>query len=132
FDAVTVATCGNYGAAVSLAASIAQLRCIVYIPESYHPKRLDEIRRGGAEIVRCPGDYEKAVLESRERAARDDFYDANPGGKNTRMQLHAYAAFASEMYDAPRDGPVAGAVPGPNGTSLVGIFRGFARLVRRG
>src|SRR5690606_4936145 len=132
FDAVTVATCGNYGAAVSLAASIAQLRCIVYIPESYHPKRLDEIRRGGAEIVRCPGDYEKAVLESRERAERDDFYDANPGGKNTPMQLRAYAEVASEIYDDLRDAPAAVAVPVSNGTTLAGIYRGFASLVRRG
>ena len=33
FDTVTVATCGNYGAAVALAASMAGLKCIIYIPQ---------------------------------------------------------------------------------------------------
>ena len=36
YDTVTVATCGNYGAAVSLAASIAGIDCEIYIPEKYH------------------------------------------------------------------------------------------------
>ena len=34
FEAITVATCGNYGAAVGLAASMAGLDCLVYIPET--------------------------------------------------------------------------------------------------
>ncbi len=36
FDAVTAATCGNYGAAVALAASMAGIRCVIYIPSTYH------------------------------------------------------------------------------------------------
>jgi threonine synthase len=40
FEAITVATCGNYGVAMALAASIAGLRCIIYIPEGYHTKRV--------------------------------------------------------------------------------------------
>ena len=33
FDAITVATCGNYGVALALAASMAGLKCLIYIPE---------------------------------------------------------------------------------------------------
>ena len=32
YDEITVASCGNYGTAVALAASLAGLRCLIYIP----------------------------------------------------------------------------------------------------
>lgn len=57
FDAITVATCGNYGAAVALAASMAGLTCYVYIPEGYRAKRIREMLDYKAEIIRVPGDY---------------------------------------------------------------------------
>ena len=103
FDAITVATCGNYGVAVALAASMAALRCIVYIPEGYHTKRVQEILHYGAEIVRVRGDYENAVMASQARAESEELYDANPGGNNTALQLQAYGEIAREIYDELRD-----------------------------
>jgi len=132
FDAVTVATCGNYGAALAPAAALAGLRCVIHIPVSYHTRRLEEMQRVGAEIVRVDGDYERAVLESRESAERDELYDANPGGANTALQLQAYGEIAYEIYDELRDAPMAVAVPVSNGTTLAGIYRGFLSLYRRG
>jgi threonine synthase len=132
FDAVTVATCGNYGAATAVAASVAGLRCLVYMPEGCHTRRVAEMEACGAQILRVGGDYEEAVLASRERAAREEIYDANPGGENTTIQLKAYAEIAFEIYDELRDAPAAVAVPVSNGTTLAGIHRGFASLYRRG
>ena len=132
FDAMTAATCGNYGGALALAASLAGLRCILYLPGSYHAKRAREILALGAEIVREGDDYETAVLVSRERAAREEIYDANPGGVNTPIQLRAYGEIAYEIYDELRDAPAAVAVPVSNGTTLAGIHRGFLSLYRRG
>jgi len=132
FDAMTAATCGNYGGALALAASLAGLRCILYLPGSYHAKRAGEILALGAEIVREGDDYETAVLVSRERAAREEIYDANPGGVNTPIQLRAYGEIAYEIYDELRDAPAAVAVPVSNGTTLAGIHRGFLSLYRRG
>ena len=132
FDAITVATCGNFGAAVGLAASVAGLRCIVYVPASYHSRRIAEIETYGAEIVRVPGDYEQAVLVSQERAETDEIYDANPGGANTALQLQAYGQIAYEIYDELRDAPAAVAVPVSNGTTFAGIYKGFVSLYRRG
>ncbi|HEX9733389.1 MAG TPA: pyridoxal-phosphate dependent enzyme [Thermoanaerobaculia bacterium] len=132
FDAITVATCGNYGAAVALAARPAGLRCLVYIPAAYHTRRIAEMTAQGAEIVRVPGDYEAAVAASRERAGRDDVYDANPGGANTVLQLKAYGEIAAEIYDQLRDAPAVVAVPVSNGTTLAGVYRGFLSLYRRG
>ncbi len=132
FDALTVATCGNYGAALALAASLAGLRCLVYIPAGFHTRRVQEIEQLGAEVVRSAGDYEAAVAASREHAERDELYDANPGGANTALQLAAYGEIAYEIYDELRDAPAVVAVPVSNGTTLAGIYKGFVRLYRRG
>ncbi len=131
FECMTLATCGNYGAATALAASLAGIRCIVYIPEEYAARRLREMTRYNAEVVRVPGDYEAAVQASSEAASRKDWYDANPGGNNTALQLAAYGEIAREIYDDMRDAPAAVAVPVSNGTLLAGIYRGFLSLYRR-
>ena len=78
------------------------------------------------------GDYEAAVEVSRTRAARHEYYDANPGGMNTLLQLRAYGEIAHEIYDELRDAPAAVAVPVSNGTTLAGIAKGFQSLYRRG
>ncbi len=132
FDAITVATCGNYGSAIAVAASTAGLRTIIYIPNDYQTRRLEEMAGRGAEIVRTPGDYEAAVAASQRRAAEDGIYDGNPGGANTALQLQAYGAIAFEIYDELRDAPAAVAAPVSNGTTLAGIYRGFLSLYRRG
>jgi len=132
FDAICVATCGNYGAAMAIAAAMAGLKCIAYIPEGYHTRRTREMLDFDSEIVRVPGNYEDAVMASRARAESDEIYDANPGGANTAIQLKAYGEIAYEIYDELRDAPAVVAVPVSNGTTLAGIYRGFVSLYRRG
>jgi threonine synthase len=132
FDAITTASCGNYGVAIALAASCAGLRCVIHVPEGYRSRRFVEIEQLGAEIVRTEGDYERAVELSHERALRHEIYDANPGGANTHLQLKAYGEIAYEIYDELRDAPVAVAVPVSNGTTLAGVYQGFVSLHRRG
>ena len=132
FDTISIATCGNYGVAISLAASLAGLNCDIYIPEGYHTKRISEMMKYGANIIRVPGDYENAVLVSRKMAEEKEKYDANPGGANSTLQLKAYGQIANEIYDELRDAPAAVAVPVSNGTTLAGIYRGFISLYRRG
>ncbi|MGA1824571.1 MAG: pyridoxal-phosphate dependent enzyme [bacterium] len=132
FDAITVATCGNYGVAIALAASFAGLKCIIYIPERYRTNRIKEMEKYNPEIIRIPGDYEHTVEVSRERAMQEEIYDANPGGANTILQLRAYGEIAYEIYDELRDAPSVVAVPVSNGTTLAGIYKGFQSLYRRG
>jgi len=132
YDEITVASCGNYGAAIALAASLAGLRCLIYIPKSYHTHRIKEIEEFDAEIVRVPGDYEEAVNVSRQDAEREGYYDANPGGANSNLQLKTYGEIAYEIYDELRDAPAAVAIPVSNGSTLAGIYRGFVSLYNRG
>jgi len=132
FEALTMATCGNYGVAVATAANLAGLRCVIFIPASYRTRRIDEMRALNAEIMRVPGDYEAAVERSSAYAADNEYYDANPGGDNTVLQLQAYGGIAYEIYDELRDAPAAIAVPVSNGSTLAGIYKGFLSLYRRG
>jgi threonine synthase len=132
YDAITVATCGNFGIALAMAASRAGLKSHLFIPAGYHTKRIGEMEELGAKIFRTPGDYETAVELSRQHATDDEIYDANPGGANTTLQLVAYGTIAHEIYDELRDAPAMVAVPASNGTTLAGIYRGFVSLYRRG
>jgi threonine synthase len=132
FSTITVATCGNYGASMAVAAYLAQLDCHVVIPESYHSKRVEMMQQFGAKVVRVPGTYEDAVKYSVKLAQDNDWYDGNPGGVNTPLQLLAYAEIAYEIYDSLRDAPKYVGVPVSNGTLLAGVYRGFVSLYKRG
>ena len=132
FDTISVASCGNYGAAVALAARLAGLRCVVHIPENYHTERIREMEQNEAEVKRFPGTYEASVKHSIDEARQNEWYDANPGGANTTLQLMSYAEIADEIYDILRDAPRMVGVPVSNGTLLAGIYRGFVSLHKRG
>ncbi len=132
YDAISVATCGNYGAAMALAAQLAGLRCVIYIPETYHTLRIQEMESLGSEVLRSGKTYEDSVTYSSGQAKEHEWYDANPGGVNTSLQLIAYAEIANEIYDQLRDAPKYIGVPVSNGTLLAGVYRGFVGLYRRG
>ena len=132
FEVVSLATCGNYGVAVALAANLAGIACRIYIPEAFHTDRVVEMQLLGAEIVRRPGSYEDVVKESSELAKDNGWYDANPGGANTPLQISAYSQIALEIFEDLGDAPKYCAVPVSNGTLFAGIYRGFVSLYKRG
>ncbi len=132
YETITLATCGNYGAAMALASKLAGIRCITYIPENYHTKRISDMEEHGAVVMRHPGSYEESVKYSIQEAIDHEWYDANPGGRNTPLQLISYSEIANEIYDVLRDAPKIVAVPVSNGTLLAGIYRGFVNLHKRG
>ena len=124
--AVTLATCGNYGVAVALACKLAALQCEVFLPAGYHSERVTQMLDLGATLHRPPGSYEDAVLASRLAASQNGWYDANPGGQNTELQLTAYAPMGREIVSDAPSPPVAIGIPVSNGTLLAGIHRGMA------
>ena len=132
YDTMVLASCGNYGASMALAASLAGLRCLIYIPHDYQTHRIAEIEHLGGEIIRAEGSYEDNVNLSSNQAQENGWYDANPGGANTPLQLIAYAQIAHEIYDQLRDAPKIVAVPVSNGTLIAGVYRGFVSLYKRG
>ena len=97
-----------------------------------HTERIKEMEKFEAEIIRLPGTYEDTVTESSKLAQENKWYDANPGGANTPLQITAYAEIANEIYDQLRDAPKYIAAPVSNGTLLAGVYRGFVSLFKRG
>ena len=132
YDVISLATCGNYGVAVAFAAFLAGLECKIFIPESYHTDRIKEMEKFNAQLIRTPGTYEDTVTASSRLAGENEWYDSNPGGVNTPLQISAYAGIAHEIYDQLHDAPKCIASPVSNGTLLAGIFRGFVSLYKRG
>ena len=132
YDTIALATCGNYGVACAYAAYLAGLECMVFMPVSYHSERTKEIESFGAKLIRLEGTYEDIVSASSKIAEQNEWYDANPGGANTPMQITAYSEIAYEIYDQLRDAPKFLACPVSNGTVLAGIYRGFVSLFKRG
>ncbi len=133
FDTITVATCGNYGVAMALAACWPACAAWSTSPAATTPAARRRWSELGAEIGACRATTRaRGARSSRGRAERDEIYDANPGGANTLLQLRAYGEIAYEIYDELRDAPAAVAVPVSNGTTLAGIHHGFVSLYRRG
>ncbi len=132
YTTISLATCGNYGVAVALATSLADIECIIYIPQSYHTERIEEMQQLGAVIKRLPGTYEEVVRKSSKLAERNEWYDANPGASNRALQITAYSQVAVEIYEVLNDAPKYCAVPVSNGTLLASIHRGFVSLYKRG
>jgi len=132
FDIVALATCGNYGVAVALAANLAGMECHIYIPESFHTERIQEMESLGAQIIRLSGTYEDVVKQSSALAKENEWYDANPGGPNTPLQISAYSQIAFEIVEDLGDAPKFCASPVSNGTLFAGIYRGFVSLYKRG
>ncbi len=129
---LTAASCGNYGVALAFASHIAGLHCTIYVPKDSRSKRLQVIRSLGANLHFVEGPYEDALSHSQQQAKLEGWYDANPGEANLRIQLEAYEQIAHEIYDELHDAPAVVAIPVSNGTTLVGLHRGFVRLSRRG
>lgn len=125
---ISVATCGNYGAAVSHAAQLAGLNVVVFIPAGFHSPRIPEMEAAGASIRRVPGSYEDTVVASREAAFREGWYDANPGDANADLQLKAYAPIAAEIVEQLGAWPGVVACPVSNGTLLGGLYLGFEAM----
>ena len=132
YSVISLATCGNYGVAVAFAAFLAGLECRIFIPESYHTDRIREMEKFNAQIIRHQVFYEDTVTESSRIAAENEWYDANPGGANTPLQISAYAGIAYEIHDQLHEAPKCIAAPVSNGTLLAGIYRGFVSLYKRG
>lgn len=128
---VTLATCGNFGAAVARAAAAAGLRAVVFVPTQYHTPRVIEMERLGARVVRVPGDYEGAVAASRRAASDAGWYDANPGSDGQwDLSVRGYGRIAREIVDDLGRVPDTVSVAVGNGTTLAAVYAGFKEVIR--
>jgi len=134
-EAVSSATCGNFGVAVAYATRHYDLDAHIYIPKKYEvPKdRLKRMESFGAKVHFVDGYYEDAVVYSSQQAIENNWFDANPGVNEVpELSLAAYGEIAFEIYRELRRVPNYVFVPVGNGTSLAGIYAGFKKLYLSG
>ncbi len=131
FDAITVASCGNYALAMSFVAGKLDLSCKIFMPKKYSGLLVKKIKENGAEVYRVDGGYEESVERSREMAEENGWYDANPGKKNTPISLVAYTDIAEEIQKSLCGTPATLSIAVGNGTTLAGIHLGFRLLWRK-
>ena len=67
--ALVTASAGNHGRGLAVAAALARLPLIVYVPEDAPRIKLDAIRAAGADVIPCR-DYDEAEARAREHGAR--------------------------------------------------------------
>ena len=129
FDTITVATCGNFGASMAWACSHNGIRPAVFVPSDYSTPRLVEMEKLGARVIRVPGDYEDAVVASREAARAHGWYDANPGSDaQWKLARKGYGRIAHETVNDLGRMPDTVSVAVGNGTTLAAVYEGFKEV----
>ena len=123
--AVTGVSCGNYGAALAYVADKMNMRAYIYIPKDFAAPRRAEIESMGSKVVDVAGDYEAALRKAAQDANSNNWYNANPGGKNSELGLFAYTYIAKEIAQSLGRQPDWVSVPVGNGSLIGGIWQGF-------
>ena len=131
YDTITVGSCGHYGVAMSFVAYKSDLDCKVFVPKKYSGEEIENIKSYCSEVYRVKGGYEEAVEASRQKAKENEWYDANPGEKNTPISLVAYVDVADEIQNELEKPPETVCAPLGNGTTLAGLHLGFRLLWRK-
>ncbi len=132
FDTISLASCGNYGVSISHFAKKYGLNSVVAMPDYYSGDRVPEILANGGHVLELPTRYEDSVEYIREKANRENWYDSNPGGRNSELDFYGYSVIASEIIEQLGRTPEFLAVPMGNGTTVTGIYRGFRSLHQAG
>lgn len=132
YNAITVGTCGNYGVALSYYSRVSGIKSVIFVPANYRNTRVNEMLNYGAKVIRVNGTYEDAVKSSIEYARRNKAYDANPGSINSEASIRAYSKISYEIVQELNGAPDAVSIPVGNGTTLLGVFKGFYEMYERG
>jgi threonine synthase len=132
YAGITVGSRDAEATALAFASWLCGMRCTVHVPAGVEARLVDEILDLGAAVVRVQGGYEATVGQSREFAALEGFYDANPSTCTENLELRAYGQIAHEVYSQLHDAPGALAAPVCTGPTLAGVHRAFASLERSG
>ncbi|MEU2115595.1 threonine synthase [Streptomyces sp. NPDC016459] len=130
-DRVVADSSGNAGTALAAYGARAGLDCLVYVPRGTSPKKLEQIRAHGAQVVEVPGDREATARAAREAADEPGTFYAshvyNP------YFLHGTKTYVYELWeDLGGRLPDTIVVPVGNGTLLLGAALALDELHRHG
>lgn len=105
--AITVccATDGNHGRSVAWGAMTFGCRCVIFIHATVSAARKAAIEAYGAEVRRCPGNYDDSVRTAQETATREGWFVVSDTSYDGYMEvpkdvMQGYEVMAAEAFDA--------------------------------
>lgn len=124
---VVIATCGNYGRAMAIAAPAAGLACLVVLPAGWSDGGAF-MRAAGADVRLVDGSYEDAVDESRRLACEAGSVDGNVDGTYADAVLDGHGVVVHALKQQLDGPPDAMWIPAGNGTTIIAIHRQLRAL----
>lgn len=127
-NTVTLGTTGYLATSLGHLANYANLKCVFFVPRLTKKitKQLKDVPN--LQVIETGGSYERAITESKKQARENDWYDANPGLKNSILGMAAYSPIARELVDSLGGPPDSISMALGEGTLLSGIHLGFRQL----
>ena len=118
--AVCAVTSGNHGRALAWGAQTFGCRAVIYMSDGVSPGRERAIAAFGAEIVRVPGPYDRAVEQANKDAAAQGYFLISDEPQPHYPQvpsaiLQGYALVGDEIVDQLAQPPTHVFVPGGGG-----------------
>ncbi|MET9932754.1 MULTISPECIES: pyridoxal-phosphate dependent enzyme [unclassified Streptomyces] len=130
-DRVVADSSGNAGTAAAAYCARAGLDCRVYVPGGTSPKKLDQIRAHGAEVVEVPGDREATARAARGAAGEPGtFYASHVYNPYFTQGTKTYVYELWEELGGRLPDTIV--VPVGNGTLLLGAALALDELHRHG
>ncbi len=130
-DRVVADSSGNAGTAAAAYCARAGLDCRVYVPGGTSPKKLEQIRAHGAEVVEVPGDREATARAAREAADEPGtFYASHVYNPYFTQGTKTYVYELWEELGGRLPDTIV--VPVGNGTLLLGAALALDELHRHG
>ncbi len=133
---VTCATDGNHGRSVAWGAQLFGCACVIYVHATVSQGRCDAIAGFGAEVRRCPGNYDDSVRQAQADAEANGWFVVSdtsyPGYRDVpRDVMQGYGVMIAEAFAqmAPADYPthvfVQGGVGGLAAAMLAYLWQRF-------
>lgn len=121
---------GNAGSSLAAYAARAGLRCDIYLPASASAGKQAQVGAFGARLVRVPGPRAEAARAALAAAAAGSFYASH---NYNPFFLEGMKTIAFEIWEQlGHRAPGAVLAPAGYGSIVLGLFEGFAALVRGG
>jgi diaminopropionate ammonia-lyase len=101
---VCCATDGNHGRSVAWGAQTFGCRCVIFIHATVSDGRRDAIAQYGAEVRRCPGNYDESVREAQATATREGWFVVSDTSYEGYMEvpkdvMQGYELMGAEAFD---------------------------------
>jgi len=129
FRGIAVASTGNMGAALASLCAMFKFPCYVFIPADTSKIKIRQIKQFGANINIIAGNYDNIVPMVKKYAKNNNLFLASLQA----FRFEGYKTIAYEIYDTFGNNlPKNIIVPLGDGTTYVGIWKGFNDLITAG